>query len=82
MSIEGIELEKFSALPKANINTTTQSHQRHAVFHYILINDVVDTYFSLSNEIKRFLCALVVAESCLISSDKNIEILHDVDVMV
>ena len=39
MSIEGIALEHFSALPKADINSTTPSHQRHAVFHSFLSED-------------------------------------------
>ena len=39
MSIEGIALEIFSALPKADINSTTPSCQRHAVFHSFLSND-------------------------------------------
>ena len=34
VSIEVIPLENFSALPKADINSTTLSRQRHAVFHY------------------------------------------------
>ena len=40
MSIEGIVLEHFSVSPKANINSTTPSHQRHAVFHYFLFDDI------------------------------------------
>ena len=27
-------------LPKADINSTTPSHQRHAVFHYFLSDDI------------------------------------------
>ena len=39
VSIEGISLEHFSALPKAYVHSTTQSLQRHAVFHsfYMMI---------------------------------------------
>ena len=33
MCIEGIALENFSVLPKADITSTTQSRQSHAVFH-------------------------------------------------
>ena len=33
MSIEGIVLKKISAVPKTDINSTTKSRQRHAVFH-------------------------------------------------
>ena len=39
MYIEGILLEHFIALPMSNINTTTPSHPRHAVFHYFLSDD-------------------------------------------
>ena len=39
VSIECIVLEHFSTLPKADINTTTPSHQRHAVFHSFLSDD-------------------------------------------
>ena len=35
VSIEGIALEKFSTVPQTNINSTTPSRQRHAVFHYL-----------------------------------------------
>ena len=34
VSIEGIALEDFSAVPQADINLSTISRQRHAVFHY------------------------------------------------
>ena len=33
VSIDRIALEYFSALPKADINSTTQSFQLHAAFH-------------------------------------------------
>ena len=33
VSIEGIALEVFSALPQKNLNSATPSSQRHAVFH-------------------------------------------------
>ena len=39
MSIEGIELETFSALPQKHLNKTTTSHQCHAVFHSFLSDD-------------------------------------------
>ena len=39
MSIEGIALEHFSELPQANINSTTPSRQRNAVFNYLLSDD-------------------------------------------
>ena len=39
MSIEGIALENFTAFPKADINSTTPSHQPRAVLHsfYLMI---------------------------------------------
>ena len=39
MSIEVIALEHFSALPKADSNTTTPSRQHHAVFQSFLCDD-------------------------------------------
>ena len=39
VSIEVITLEHFSALPKSDINSTTPSRQRHAVFHSFLSDD-------------------------------------------
>ena len=33
VSIEGISLKHFSALPKIGINAPTKSFRRHAVFH-------------------------------------------------
>ena len=39
MSIEGIALEHFSAAPQADINSSTLSRPRHAVFHYFLSDD-------------------------------------------
>ena len=39
MSIEGISLEMFGALPKTDTNSTTRSRQRHALFHSFLSDD-------------------------------------------
>ena len=39
MSIEGIALEHFSAAPQADINSSTLSRQRNAVFHSFLSDD-------------------------------------------
>ena len=39
MSIEVIALETFSSLQKSDINSTTPSHQCHAVFHSFLSDD-------------------------------------------
>ena len=40
VSIEGIALEHFSALPKIDINSTTPSCQHHAAFHYFKSDDI------------------------------------------
>ena len=53
-----------------------------SVFSHIILNDVVNNFLSLRNEIKRLLCAVVVGAYFLISSDKKSETLHGVDVMV
>ena len=37
VSIEGIALEHFSAAPQSDINSSTLSRPRHAVFHYFFI---------------------------------------------
>ena len=39
VSIEVIALEHSSALPSADINSTTLSHQSHAAFQYFLSDD-------------------------------------------
>ena len=39
MSTEGVALVNFIELPKADINSTTPSRQRHTVFHYFLFDD-------------------------------------------
>ena len=39
LSIEGIALEHFSAATQADINSSTLSHPRHAVFHSFLSED-------------------------------------------
>ena len=39
MSIGGVALKHFSALPQTNINSTKPPHQCHAVFHSFLSDD-------------------------------------------
>ena len=39
MSIEGIVLEHFNALPKTEKNSSTKSCPRHTVFYYFLSDD-------------------------------------------
>ena len=53
-----------------------------SVFSHIVLKDALNNFFSLSNEIKRLLCTVVVAASCLLSSDKRSEILRGVDMIV
>ena len=53
MSIDGISLEHFSALPKTDINSTTPSLQRHAVFHSFLSDDSKQDYATTTAHIKR-----------------------------
>ena len=53
VSIESIELENFSALPKADIKSSTISRKRHAVFHSF--------YLTIEN---RILPLLLHTENC------------------
>ena len=53
-----------------------------SVFSHIVLNDVFNAFFSLSNEIHSLLCAVLVTASCLLWSYKNSEILHAVDVIL
>ena len=45
--------------------------EQPSVFSYIVLKDFINIFYSLSSEIKRLLCAVVVAASCLLSSDKK-----------
>ena len=53
-----------------------------SVFSHIVLNDVFNTFLLFSNDINRLLCAVVVAASCLLSSDKNSEILRALDMVM
>ena len=53
-----------------------------SVFYHIVLIDVVNTCLFLSNDINRFLCAVVVVASYLLSSYKKSEILHAVDMVM
>ena len=44
MSIYGIALELFSALPQTEINSSTEPCMRHAVFHYFLLDNSRQDY--------------------------------------
>ena len=52
-----------------------------SVFSHIVLNVDVSNFGSFNSSIKRLLCAVVVAESCLLSSKKESETLHDVDMI-
>ena len=58
MSIEGIELENFSALPKANINSSTPSPKRHAVFHSFLSDDRKQYSATTTSHSKNFIALI------------------------
>ena len=53
VSVEGVVLESFSVLPKADINSTTPSCQRHTVFHYF--------YLKIANRMLSLLLLLYIA---------------------
>ena len=58
MSIEGIALENFSEVPKTDINSTTQSYQRHAVFHSCKYDDRKKDSDTTTAHRKRFISLL------------------------
>ena len=58
MSIEGIALEHFSRLPKIDTNSTTPSHQRHAVFHSFLSDNSKQDAATITACRKRFISFL------------------------
>ena len=70
----------------ADIRYSAEAHMyclsHPSVFSHIVLNDVVNMFLFLSNEINALLCAVVVAASCFLLSDKKSEILHDADVIL
>ena len=58
VSIEGIALEHFSALPQADINSSTLSRQCHAVFHFFLSHDSKQDYATNTAHIKQLISFL------------------------
>ena len=58
MSVEVIALEHFSALPKADINSTTPSSQRHAVFHSCLSENIKQDAATTTAHSKRLISLL------------------------
>ena len=67
MYIEGIVLEHFSALPKADISSTIPAHQLHAVFHYFL-SDYRKQDAATNNSHSNRLIALIKDKKLLTSS--------------
>ena len=63
MSIEGIVLEHFSALPKAYIDSTTPSRLCHTAFHSLLSDDNKQYYSTTTAHRKRFI-ALIKEKNC------------------
>ena len=55
MPLEGIALENFSAVSKTDINSTTPSCQRHAVFHSFLSDDRKQDAATTTEHIKRLI---------------------------
>ena len=51
------------------------------VFLNAVLNDDVNKFYSIIS-IKHFMCEVVVAASCLLSSDKKSETIHDLDMML
>ena len=58
VSIEGIALEHFSAVPKADINSSTLSHPRHEVFHSFLSDDSKQDAATTTAHSKRLISLL------------------------
>ena len=55
MPIEGIALDNLSSVPKNDINSTTPSCQRHAVFHSFLSDDKKQDAANTTEHIKRLI---------------------------
>ena len=58
VSIEGISLEHFSAAPQADINSSTISRQRHAVFHSFLYDNSKQDSVTTTSNSKRLILLL------------------------
>ena len=66
---------RYSA--EAHIYCSAQS----SLFSHIVPNADVNNFILFYSSVKGFLCAVVLAAYCLLSSDKNNETLHDVDIV-
>ena len=58
MSIEGISLEIFSAAPQADINSSSFSRPRHAVFYSFLSDDIKQDAATTTAHSKRLISLL------------------------
>ena len=58
VSIEVIALENFSAAPQTDINSSTLSRPRHAVFHYFLSDDSKQDAATTTTHSKRLISLL------------------------
>ena len=67
VSIEGISLENFNAVPKADINSSTISRQRHAVFHSFVSDDSKQDYATTTAH-RKLLISFIKGEKVLTTS--------------
>ena len=51
-------MENFSTLPKSNINSTTPSRQRHAVFTFFLADEIKQDSTNTTTHNKRLIALL------------------------
>ena len=63
-------MEHFSTLPKADLNSTTPSRQRHAVFHYFLSGDIKEDAATNNAHRKTFISLLKEKKSMTTSLSK------------
>ena len=52
-----------------------------SVFYHVVLNVDVSTFCSFNSSVKRLMCVVVVVASCFLSSGKNNETLHGVDMV-
>ena len=63
MSIDDIALEHFSAVPQADINSSTLSSKRRAVFHYFLSENIKRDAATTASHSKRLI--LLLKKKCI-----------------
>ena len=71
VSEEGITLEHFSSVPKTDINSTTPSLQRNALFHYFLSDDIKQDDATTTAHSKR-LISFLKGKKILTASSRTI----------